>query len=611
MLLSLHDIVGTFRGAIRYHFYLVWAVSLVFVPTAVWWSGRRDATRPLFPGGETTEKVRSKWQIGSADGLAAIVFLLFASAYAAMLLYKVDFNTFDSDELTEYSVRGIAFGPPIWPHMGRFFPLMFCEFDVLRFITRSAAGYHSFVVAQLLVLLLVVFLTFDDFQIRFRVPVLIAIMMVPGVAIIFTGLVFPERNILFWFAILALCLHRYSRTQAPAYFIGSLVATQFALYYKEPIVVFVVVFVLFRLLLELYLSRSAGLHLWSEFVKNNLLSFGMLVLAAIYVVVFLTCLGWSFLHAEAHTPLSFVLWRQLKIDWLPIVLLTVFIVRLWLFKSSVIRFDAVWDALAAGALSYYLCIDALGLSKGYYTAPADFISILYCARMALLWMNRSAGKSRVRAVLVTATVFMCVVIHDAAFASFRIVEHKSISSSKTEFATFLKDYTPTVRSGTLELFFPYSDGYNLMLISSYLRYKGFALEGWPSAQGEERLHLVIKSPRWFASGRGVWGTSGNRCIVYREYACFHADKPSPDALIVVLPNDEASNADIEKISKSATPLLEWKLPNFFASYNPWFRLLSVDSDALHPDASPEHWLRLHVFRANRPQTCNDIPAASC
>ena len=600
MLLSLHDIVATFRGAIRYHFYLVWAVSLVFVPAGVWLSGRRDPVRPRFPHGATTHKIGSRWQIASADRLAAIVFLLFASAYVAMLLYRVDFNTFDSDEITEYSVQGIAFGPPIWPHMGRFFPLMFGEFDLLRFITRSPAGFHSFVATQLLVLLFVVFLAFDDFQIRFRVPVLIAVMLVPGIVIIFTGLVFPERNILFWFAILVLCLHRYSRTQAPAYLIGCLVATQFALYYKEPIVVFVVAFVLFRLLRELYASRPAGLRSWWEFFKNNSLSFGMLVLAAIYTVVFLTCLGWSFRHAEARQPMSFVLWRQLQIDWLPLVLLVVVIVRLWRFRSSLIRLDPVWDALATGALAYYFCIDALALSKGYYTTPADFISILYCARMALLWMNESTGKSRVRAVSVTAAVFTCVVIHDAAFASFRIVEHKSISSAKTEFATFLKAYTPTVRSGTLELFFPYSDGYNLMLMSSYLRYKGFELEGWPHAQAEEGLHLVIKSPRWFSAGRGVWGSSSDRCIVYREYACFHAEKPSPDALIVVLPNDQVSEADVEKIGKTATPLLEWKLPDFFASYNPWFRLLSVDSDALHADASPEHWMRLHVFRANSP-----------
>ena len=91
----------------------------------------------------------------------------------------------------------------------------------------------------------------------------------------------------------------------------------------------------------------------------------------------------------------------------------------------------------------------------------------------------------------------------------------------------------------------------------------------------------------------------------------HAEKPSPDALIVVLPNDEVSKADVEKINKSATLLLEWKFPDFFASYDPWFRLLSVDSDALHAGAPPEHWLRLHVFRANSPKKCDDISAANC
>ena len=153
--------------------------------------------------------------------------------------------------LTDFSVQGMNFLPPVWSAVGRFYPLADQEFNLLKFVTRSPAGYHALVALQLLVLLAVLFVVLRAFQVRYRVLILIAAMVAPSFLIPFTGFVYPERNVLFWLAVMLLCLQEYSRTKARIYFIGCLVATHCALYYKETVVLFVVAYAITQLLLQL------------------------------------------------------------------------------------------------------------------------------------------------------------------------------------------------------------------------------------------------------------------------------------------------------------------------------------------------------------------------
>lgn len=160
-----------------------------------------------------------------------MAFVLFTALFIAIIFYKEDFNYYDDDQLTDFSFQGRMFPPWIMPDMGRFVPIWLQEFNILALITKSPAGFHSFAVTQLLVLVLVLFAVFKELKFFYRVLTVIAVMLVPSVVISFTGLMPCERNILFWLAILVFCIHSYSRTKAPIYFAGCLIATQFALYY--------------------------------------------------------------------------------------------------------------------------------------------------------------------------------------------------------------------------------------------------------------------------------------------------------------------------------------------------------------------------------------------
>jgi hypothetical protein len=568
------------------HFLLVWLLLLVLVVAGGLLLSRwADPASPtLSDQGDIGGGIKFLRQISRTDGISAIVLLLFVAFYIILIFYKEDFAYYDDEILTNFSVRGYAFPPPVWLGQGRFFPLADQEFNLLRFITRSPAGYHSLVVVELVILLAVLFAVFGAYQVRYRVLVLIAAMAAPSFVIPFTGFVYPERNVLFWLVVMLLCLQGYSQTKARIYFIGCLIATQFALYYKETVVLFVVAYAMTRFLVQLRVLPREGQRSWLEVAKENALSLGMLGLSAIYVVFFLAALlphkNFSYI-TEMREPLGSILLAYLQTDWLAVILLAVVIVRFARLLLSSGQLDPMWDSLAAGALAYFFGVLSLRIYSSYYMAPVDFIALLYLARLSLIWLSRP---TRVR-VSVVAFVFLCVLLHDAAYSSLRIVERKAVITTKSEFADFLKSYLPTVNSSTVELFFPYANGFRLMELSAYLRYKGFQLVGQGVTVPEVGPRLVVEGREKFAN---------NLCVEYRDYGCFHEESAGAGALIVVLPDDDASMSDMESIAKDSTLLLSLKAPGI--STRQWFRLLHTVSPMFSRGQLPEHWLQLHVFK---------------
>src|SRR6202008_1132309 len=211
----------------------------------------------------------------------------------------------------------------------------------------------------------------------------LAVMLVPSVVISFTGLMPCERNILFWLAILVFCIYSYSRTKAPIYFAGCLIATQFALYYKETFVVFVAAYALTRILLEGYVRRYASVS-WSQLASATCLPLGMLILSSIYTIFFSLALfpfHLSYVSASREALGSAVL-TYLQADWLPFILLIVVAIRFQRSISAGEELDLMWDPLAVGALAYSFVVIALGIVVGYYLAPVDFIAVLYLARIS-------------------------------------------------------------------------------------------------------------------------------------------------------------------------------------------------------------------------------------
>ncbi len=584
------------------HFFLTWTLSLmVVVVCGLLLSTYSDRVPRSYPSGMSDRRPKPPRQFTFVDGLCAVVFALFLAAYIATIFYKADFALYDDNEIfTDYSVRGTPYPPHILYGAGRFIPLALQEFNVLGHFTRSVGGYYSFVAVELVVVLVLMFVILEEVSIRLRFLILAAAMLVPSFVISFTGLIFPERDLLFWLAIMLLCLHRYSKTKARIYFLGTLVTAQFALYYKEPMVVLLAVWAISRAFIQLYTEYSSGHRSWRESLRSSSLSLGMLGVCVIYTAFFVVALlprgNFGYIRGQrvrfgalGVAPQSLLVWHLL-IDWLPLILLVVFSARVARFIFSRGKLDPVLEPLAASALAYYLCLLAIRIGNAYYIAPVDFIAVIYLALVSLAWLRQP---STLR-VAILAVTFGAIMFHNALYSSFQVVDRKSVMAGKAQFVDFLRKYLPTAKGDTVELFFPYAYGYDVMGLSAYLRNKGFQLDGpfaYSQASGEER-----QGPRLIIEGRDDF--ADNKCVPYRDYACHHAESARPGALIVVLPDDNASMADVEHIGENATLMLDWKGPVFCTRENSWFRLLHAVSIRYPRNALPEHWLQLHVFRAD-------------
>ena len=581
---SLHQAIELFTT----HLLFLWLFALVLVAVlGLFLSNHRQ---PLFPRGpyrDSWDRLAGFQRMNLTDRISVIVFLAFLTLYIALIFYKEDFAYYDDDMLTDFSVRGRNFLPPVWSALGRFYPLADQEFNLLKFITRSPAGYHALVALQLVVLVAVLFVVLRAFQVRYRVLIVIAAMVAPSFLIPFTGFVYPERNVLFWLSVMVLCLQEYSRTRARIYFVGCLVATHFALYYKETVVLFVVAFAIAQLLLQHFVTRRSGPVPWLEFVKENALPVGMLGVSAIYLVFFLVTMlpHWAFSYINGlREPLISVLLADLQIGWLPSILLVVLVLRFGLFLFSSGQLDPTWDPLAAGALAYFLGVVSLRINSGYYLAPVDLFALLYLARMSLLWLSRA---SRLQ-ISVVAIVFLSVLLHDVAYSSFRMVERKGVITTKSQFAEFLRGYLLSKSGGgNAELFFPYADGYRLMGLSSYLKYKGLPLEGQLPPGSEAAPRLIITGREKFV---------GSQCVNYRDYTCIHAERPAPGALIVVLPDDDVSMSDVQRVAKDSHLVFSANACAACTKPNSWFRSLHAISAEFSVKPLPEHWLQLSVYQ---------------
>ncbi len=569
-------------------FLLLWLLLAAFIAVAGFLLSGFSNPSPVSPVPQVASALDSinRRKFSLVDGLAGAAFLLFFFFYVFVIFHKEDFAYYDDDVMTEYSVQGVNYAPPIWPDIGRFFPLADQEFNVARYVTRSPIGYHALAVVELAILLVVLFFVLERLRLRYRFLIMAAAMLGPSFIIPFTGFVYPERNVLFWLAIMVLCLQRYTKTNASIYFVGCLLATHFALYYKETVVLFVVAYAVTRILLQFDAARRANRRSWLQLARENSLSIGILAVSTIYVVLFLVVMlphHSSEYIAEHSEALKDVLSAYLHFDWLPFVFVPVLAIRFARFFISGAKLDLLWDSLGVGAAAYYFTILALRLNAGNYMAPVDFFALLYLAIIVSAWVAKPTHL-RIALVAIAVAAFM---IHDAAYSAFRMVERKETISTKVQLAEFLDKYAQTTRSGTIDVFFPYASAFHLMGFSDFLQYKGLRLASQNAAASGASPQLVIK-------GTGVY--PNNRCMDYRAFPCIHEEQAGAGSLIIVLPEDHASALDVQNMSKDSSLLFSLDPPDSCTKRGSWLRSLHAISSEFSVTPLPDRWLCIDVFK---------------
>src|SRR5208283_3967656 len=355
-------------------------VSLVGIVVSSWLL--RDYRLPLAAtsegdrrsGADETPRIENGF-----DYLLTILMALFLCFFVFVISYRGDLACFDCDPLPDFALVGHRF-PPIWSAAGRFFPVGFQEFNLLRHITRTPFGLQSVAAAQLVILAGLLFAVLRECRLAGRALITVAVMVTPTLVISFTGLIYPERNALFWLMILIFCLQRANSKSTVIYFLACFVATHFLLYYKEPLVVLVVAYAVSRMLLDVYSQRKAEQGSWQEFLRRNIVPLGLLVVAVIYSGFFFV-----FMFPFPFQPSSYIR-NQLDVqhlnktaavlafvhaDWIAALLAVVLLLRVVRFAFAGERLEPLWDSLAIAAMAYFAAIVGVGIYANYYLAPVD------------------------------------------------------------------------------------------------------------------------------------------------------------------------------------------------------------------------------------------------
>jgi len=448
--------------------------------------------------------------------------ILFLTGYVAVILVGEEFTAYDNAQFTMYSVRGIPFPNPIWREAGRFFPLGLQQFNLLGRFTRSAAGYHAFAILQT-VILFSILLVLDERLCGPARAVLAALALVlPSVVHSFLGLIYPECDVLFWLACLALSVQLFARTRSVRWALFAVLSAQFALYYKEPVFLFLLTFAVVRILLRAKCSGSLRKDFRNVETRLDLsIAAVSLAFVAFYAIVILS--NSSLQYLAEHQISRFQTARAyLRFDWLVWVFAAFTLVRMYHVVRGAAAPVLLWDGLACGAMVYFFAYLALRMVSEYYLAPADLIALLYLGRFLLL----SWGGMRTPFRAVSAAVAALVVVQILDWSVIRVVERKYVIQRKASVANVIVAMRTRDPGRVKRLYFPFTSPLGVAEFAAYLSYRSVPVEevGHASSGG---AHVEFYSAQMSQTGR---------CVPFHDFVCHAGPAPDQD-LAVVFPDD--------------------------------------------------------------------------
>lgn len=462
------------------------------------------------------------------DIVAIIALIVFVCIYAILIVSGEDLVGQDYAQLTAQRFYGM----PIWPNNRRFFPLGLQEYNILGLLGKTAQVYHTFSIYQLLVVLPAIVVLLAPAAIWLRCVVCAFVMTSPSFVISFFGLIYPERDIIFWMAAWLVSLVAHVRNGGRLSFAAALISAQCLLYYKEIVFLLVAGFAAGKLVLDAQRDRR-------DFLRRHLLELSHLALCAVFVGVYFFAMrsatGESYAINAGRVGASLAAFdTYVQVDPLLIVLAVVVALRVVLVFTGKRAADPLWDSLAVGALIYVAAYIKLAMVRDYYTAPADFVAVIYLARVAYAELRSASIVVRAAVSLVVAVAFMQNLSTDA----FAVLTRKEYVAASRQMVDALEQHAVSSRRDTVELFFPQVGGFQLMEFSAYLRYRGFRMLGDSTAREANRPVVVVKGPHRFPE---------DVCQPSQNFKCLYAVAPARGDLVAFLPGREVSSAAVEEL----------------------------------------------------------------
>ena len=526
-------ILYALQDTISAHFRLIWITLTTAAAIFVAWAVDRTA--------KTTNRSQSKanlylsWRlVGTPRDVTALALLaVFLTSYSVMILVWEDFTYYDNSFFTLVTLKGHNIGAPIWQGEGRFWPLGYQEFNLLRHFTGTITGYHVLAIAQLFIFVTILLLCDDELSMAARVSLAFVALLTPSILISFTGLIFPERNVLLLLACLVLSIKRFEKTQSTPWAVAAAVCAQIMIYYKETAFLLLFGFAAGRLILRCRNGHHATWdyhRLWDKEGRLDLCLAGLAVLFSFYYI------GVMGIHQKFHyagdrrQPLGEILLAYIRLDFLAWLLMFVVLGRICLILRGRAAASPLWDGLALGGVLYILAYCYLGIFNAWYLAPADLIAVLYVGRFAVLsWKKMGSWNKAVASMLV-----FIVLIQDVSLSALAVFERKNVIQAKIEIARVIQTQYSNDGGNALRLFFPFATPYVIMEFASYLSYRGVPVEG-AEAEPTELNNVALA-----ASGVAKDGP----CVEWSSSRCHTVKEPDRGDLVIVLPDDEASLAEV-------------------------------------------------------------------
>ena len=517
--------------------------------------------------------------------ILAVAFLsLFLACYIAGSLVWEDFTDYDNSHFTNETLAGHDIPRQISPEAGRFWPLGYQEFNVLRHVTLSVTGYHALHIVQL-VLLSGILLVFDEeLSLKARVALITLALFTPSILISFSGLIYAEWNVIFWLVCLVWFVKRFEQTQATVWAVAALVSSQVMLYYKETAFLLLLGFAVGRLLLRCWKVNPAGWDVKRLGNPESRLDICLALLVAPFWLYYLAAMFPNYRTSytdDIRLPLAQVLASYLKLDLLVWVFVAVMLARIFLILRRKVAPSPLWDGLALAGIGFLVGYLSLRVYSAYYLAPVDLIAVLYVGRLAIL----SIENMRLGTKLCVLVFLSLVLLQTISLSAFRMYERKNVIHAKAKIGRAIKARYERDPQNVKRLFFPFAYPFAILEFASYLNYLGVPVEGVPTGSAATNsIEMVGKA----ILKDGLCG--------YRTIVCHPGSSPNSGDLVVVLPDDFTRTDELNSYRQDGTGTLftYHPRPSIPQWLHPFMNPLYVVSPGFAHSGLPDPWLNASV-----------------
>ena len=508
-------------------------------------------------------------QVRTPRALAGLTLVaVFLGSYIAMTLAWEDFAYLDNSMFTQTTLKGHNIFLQIRPDTGRFQPFAGQEFNLIRHFTGSATGYQLLPICQLLLIFFILIILDAELTITARAALAILALLTPSILISFGGLIFDERDVLFFLVCLMLCVKKFEQSGSIAWAVAATVSAQTMLYYKETACLLLLGFAVGRLILR----RRKG-HCDPLWDNESRLDLCLASLAVLFFAYYFTLMGihpnmnYALMNSQPRTQ---VVLGYIKVDLLAWLFVAVVLVRIYLILRRQVAPLPFWDGLALGGVAYSFAYLYLSMFRSHYLAPVDLIAVLYVGRFVVLSWKKLLLWEKIAAM----PLALLVLLQNLAGSALVVFDRKNVIHGKAEIASLVKTQYRSGAENHLRLFFPFASPYSIMEFGAYLDYRGIPVERAVREPGE-KISVVLAT-------RAV--AEDGPCVVWQTIRCHRVYGPVPGDLVIVLPDDRGS-AEEASVYRGRGELLLLSEPT--PSVPHWLHSLLA---MLHLRNIPDRWM---------------------